>query len=161
MIDIEDDGCVSTNNSLVAELGQAGEAKRLCLRADINPMASFRDSEHAALLADAPLMTDYHMAKGNHFRLWRALSHQIHPTTKFRGKFRNVVPGHGQVCGLVKPFLLLQASLTTRARAGRRGRPPARHPALILQQFREGSLLLPVFFCLTAFISPLGLVPLA
>ena len=58
MIDIEDDGCASTKNPFVADLGQADEAKRLCPRADINPIASFRDSEHAASLADAALMTD-------------------------------------------------------------------------------------------------------
>ena len=88
MIDIEDDGCASTKNPFVADLGQADEAKRLCPRADINPIASFRDSEHAASLADAALMTDHHRSTGNRFRLWRALSRQIHPATKFRGCFR-------------------------------------------------------------------------
>ena len=58
MIDIEDDGWVSAKNSLVTDLGKAGEAKRLCRRAHINPVASFRDSGDAASLADAALITD-------------------------------------------------------------------------------------------------------
>ena len=88
MIEGEDDGCVSTKNPLVADFGKAGEANRLCPRADINPIANFWDSEHAASLADAALMTNYHRSTGNRFRLWRALSRQIHPATKFRGCFR-------------------------------------------------------------------------